>query len=297
VPAGSVHAGVHRPGVVGVAGGGSLVVIDLPQPTDPDGGVHPDQVLTVAAVVAKPLQFGAHLVEAGLTGRGHQHLGDLELAGAVGDPAQVAAAAGLAGAQPHRLVDLGRPLAKCRQEAGVAVRDGRGTGIDDLDAVAGGAVADTGHRRRAGRARLLHLLQCGQPTQPRAGTMQAGPSAQFLQGGAVEQADPGRWGVVAVQAGDQRTTAQILADHGRIRCLLLGQQLPGRRWAGGGHEGHGHDCGERGCGHDPPQASSATRHQPPHITSRSPGPCRCRWHWTVAALRDPLVGSAGSAGR
>jgi hypothetical protein len=49
----------------------------------------------------------------------------------------------------------------------------------------------------------------------------------------VEQADPGRWGVVAAHAGDQRTTAHVLADHGRIRCLLFGQQV----LAGGGPEG------------------------------------------------------------
>src|SRR6266545_4604622 len=238
VPAGRVHACVHRSGVVPVVGGGSLVVVDLAEAADAGGGVDPDQVFAVGAVVAEGLELGAHHVEAGFAGGGQQHAGDVELAALVGDEPEVAAAAGLGGAEPGGLVELGCPLAEAGEQAGVAVGDQGAAGVDHLDAVAEGAVADAGHRRRRGGVGGGGgLLQGGQAAEPGAWAVEGGACLELFQGGAVVEADAGGWGVVAVW-------------------------LRSGGWGGGGQDRRGHAGRQHGRADGPRQSSMLWWHPP-----------------------------------
>ena len=71
-------------------------------------------------------------------------------------------------------------------------------------------------------AAVVACSRGGQPAQPGAGAAQGGAFFKLGQGGAVEQADPGRWGVVAVRAGDQPAAPTVLAGRGQVGCLTGG---------------------------------------------------------------------------
>jgi hypothetical protein len=112
LPARRVDPGVGGAAVVAVLWAGPGVAVDLAEAADPDRGIHPDRVLAVGAVEALGDQLRPHQAEAVVAGRGEGHPGHVQLAVLVGDKAQTPAAAGLAGAGPHRLVGLGHPLAQ-----------------------------------------------------------------------------------------------------------------------------------------------------------------------------------------
>src|SRR5581483_4281681 len=105
-------------------------------------GVHPHDVLAVGAGVALGRQLGDGVGEAVIAGRRQDHVEDGRLAGGVGDPADVADAARLAGRVVENGVGLRRPLPDEGHDRVVLVGMVRRPGVDGLDPVAVLAVTE-----------------------------------------------------------------------------------------------------------------------------------------------------------
>jgi len=200
-----------------------------------DVGVDEGEVLAVVAVVALGRELDRGVAEA-VVARGREHDVSHDDIAALGHVAHGAIPAGLGGALLHPVGDVARNALDQRDGLRVAVGAVRRAGVDQLHAVARGAVADA--VGRLGGVVELRLFLFGPELGDRAPLTDV--LARGCGIGAVRTRVGGSWDLDAQAGGAARIRHQpVELDAARG---VLGPRGGGRR--GGGPRRHGQD-GER----------------------------------------------------